>query len=337
MTSSNASLTFVGIDVAKAHLDVAVRSAASTRWRVSYDDVGVADLVARLHALAPTLVVLEATGGYETQVATALALAGLPVAVINPRQVRDFAKATGQLAKTDTLDADVVALFAERIRPEPRPLPDAVQADLAAVVARRHQLVEMLTAERNRFTIARPAVRRSLREHIRWLEQRLADTDAEIRHRIQQSPVWRAEDERLQSVPGVGPRTSSQLLAMLPELGRLSHRAIAKLVGVAPLNDDSGTQRGRRRIWGGRAPVRQGLYMATLVATRHNPVIRVCYQRLRTAGKPPKVALVACMRKLLTILNALVKHQTCWTLTARPASTPASLAGEPARAAAARM
>jgi transposase len=312
MTSSNTSLTFVGIDVAKAHLDVAVRSGAATRWRVTYDDAGLTALVARLQALAPTLVVLEATGGYETRVATALALAALPIAIVNPRQVRDFAKATGQLAKTDTLDADVLALFAERIRPEPRPLPEAAQSELAALVTRRAQLVEMLTAERNRFTIARPPLRRSLREHIRWLERRLADLDTDIAARIQQSPVWRAEDERLQSVPGVGPRTSSQMLALLPELGRLSRHAIAKLVGVAPLNDDSGTQRGRRRIWGGRTPVRQVLYMATLVATRHNPVIRDCYQRLRTAGKVPKVALVACMRKLLVILNAMLKHRTPW-------------------------
>jgi transposase len=303
---------FVGIDVAKAHLDIAVRPPLRARGRVPHDEAGVAALVTMLRQLAPTLVVLEATGGYETTVATALALAGVPVAVVNPRQVRDFAKATGQLAKTDTIDADVLALFAERLQPTPRALPDAAQADLAALVARRRQLLDMLTAERNRLGTARPPLRRSLREHIRWLERRLQDTDADIAQRIRQSPVWRAHDDLLRSVPGIGPRTTGQLLASLPELGRLSRGAIAKLVGVAPLNDDSGRRHGRRAIWGGRADVRASLYMATLVATRWNPTIRTFYQRLRALGKPPKLALVAAMRKLLTILNAMLRHQTRW-------------------------
>lgn len=302
---------YVGLDVAHAHLDVAVHLAGPPQ-RFPYDEAGVAALVAQLRPLAPTLIVLEATGGYETAVATALALAGLPVAIVNPRQVRDFAKALGRLAKTDAIDATVLATFAARIQPAPRALPDAAQQALSALVTRRRQLVEMLTAERNRLPLAQGAIRRDLREHIRWLERRLRDTDGDLTTTIHASPLWRVQDHLLRSVPGVGPVTAAVLLADLPELGHLSRRQLAALVGVAPFNHDSGQRRGLRTTWGGRAPVRGPLYMATLVATRHNPVLRAFYQRLCAAGKPKRVALVAAMRKLLTILNAIIKTQRPW-------------------------
>jgi transposase len=305
----------VGVDVAKATLEVAWTPDRAATWRTTNDDAGWAALIAELQPRAPTLIVLEATGGYEAGVATALALAGMPVAVVNPRQVRDFAKARGLLAKTDALDAHVLADFAARIQPAPRPLADELQADLTALVTRRRQLVDMLTAERNRLALARPPVQTSLRTHIRWLEARLRETEDDTTTRLKQSPVWRVKDRLLQSVPGVGPQTASRLIASLPELGRLSGREIAKLVGLAPLNDDSGTRTGPRHIWGGRTVVRQALYMATVVAVHHNPVIRAFYQRLRHAGKPGKVALIAAMRKLLTILNAMLKHQTAWAPT----------------------
>lgn len=302
---------FVGLDISKAHIDVSVRP-SDARWRAVQTDEGRAELVTRLAALAPTLVVVEATGGYETPVVTALAVAQVPVVAVNPRQVRHFAQALGQLAKTDAIDAAVLALFAERVRPAVRPLPDEAHHELIALVARRRQLLDMLTAERNRATMARRAVRRSIQEHIRWLERRVHDTEGDLTAMIQGSPLWRAQEDLLRSVPGVGPITARMLIALLPELGALSRRQIASLVGVAPLNRDSGQQRGRRGIWGGRATVRAPLYMATVVATRRNPVIRAFYQRLRTAGKRPLVALVAAMRKLLTILNAMVKQQTPW-------------------------
>jgi len=302
---------FIGIDVAKAQLAFACQPSAE-RGTVPNDDVGIRELVARCQALAPTLLVLEATGGYEAAVVAALATAGLPVVVANPRQVRDFAKATGRLAKTDALDAQVLALFAERVRPAPRPLPDdAVQA-LDALLTRRRQLVEMLTAERNRLLVARPAVRRDLQQHIRYLERRLREADDDLHTAVKTSPLWRVKDDLLQSVPGVGQVVSLTLLAELPELGRLSHKEIAALVGVAPLARDSGTLRGKRLVYGGRAPVRAALYMAALVASKCNPVIRTFYQRLRAAGKPAKVALTACMRKLLTILNAIARSGTPW-------------------------
>jgi transposase len=302
---------YVGLDVAKRHLDLDT-SPATTARRFAHDEAGLSALVAHVRTLGPALVALEATGGYEADVAAAVALAGVPVAVVNPRQVRDFAKAIGRLAKTDALDADVLARFAAHVRPEPRPLPDAAQQDLTALVARRRQLVEMLTAERHRLALARDRVKRDVQTHIHFLEQRLKETNTDLRACVQASPVWRAQDDLLRSVPGIGPTTSATLLAELPELGRLSRQQIAALVGVAPLNRDSGTRRGPRVIWGGRAGVRAPLYMATLVATRRNPRIRSFYQRLRAAGKPTKVALVAAMRKLLTILNAIVKAQRPW-------------------------
>lgn len=301
----------VGIDVAKATLDVAVRPSGE-RWTCANDQAALPALVARLRALAPALVVLEATGGFELAAVAALAAAGLPVVVANPRQVRDFVRATGQLAKTDAIDAQVLALFAERVRPAPRPLPDEAAQALDAVLTRRRQLLEMLVAEKNRLGFARAPVRKGIQQHIRWLEHQLGDVDAELSRLIEQSPVWRAKDNLLQSVPGIGPVVSRTLLGELPELGRLSRKEIAALVGVAPLARDSGTLRGKRLIWGGRAPVRATLYMGALVATRWNPVIRAFYQRLRAAGKPAKVALVACMRKLLTILNAMVRSNTTW-------------------------
>ncbi len=302
---------YVGIDVAKATLDVAVHPTPD-RWTLAYTEREVAGLVPRLAALAPALVVLEATGGLEEPLVGALAAAGLPVVVVNPRQVRDFAKATGRLAKTDALDATVLAHFAATVRPTPRPLPDAATQSLAALVTRRRQLVEMLTAERNRLGSAPRALRAEIQAHITWLKRRLGRLDTDLGQAIRTSPAWRVQDDLLQSVPGVGPVLATTLLASLPELGTLNRRAIAALVGVAPLNRDSGTFRGRRRVWGGRAAVRAVLYMGTLVAVRHNPVLRAFYQRLRGAGKLPKVALTACMRKLLTILNAMLKHQQRW-------------------------
>jgi transposase len=304
---------YVGIDVAKAHLDVAVVPDDQPAWRVGNDADGIAELVTQLLARRPTLIVLEATGGYETAVASALVLAGLVVAIVNPRQVRDFARALGQLAKTDRIDARILAEFAARVRPEPRPLPSEVHADLLALVTRRRQLIDMHTAERNRLAIARPALHASLQTHITWLEQQIRAADRETGTRLRQSPIWRTREQLLRSVPGVGIHTARRLIVSLPELGTLGPRRLAKLVGVAPLNRDSGQHRGHRTIWGGRAAVRGVLYMAALTATRYNPTLRTFYQRLRAAGKRAKVALVAVMHKLLTILNAIVRDQTPWT------------------------
>lgn len=301
----------IGIDVAKAHLDVA-STVTSVPTRYPYDPEGIATLVRDLERQAPALIVLEATGGYEHAVAAALVLAALPVAVVNPRQVRDFARATGQLAKTDALDAALLAQFGAQVRPTPRPLPDEAELELRALVARRQQLVDMLIAERQRRALARRTVRRNLDQHIRWLEARIRDTDGQIRTAIEASPVWRVRDQLLQSVPGIGPTTASRLIAVLPELGQLRGRGLAKLAGLAPLNADSGQWRGRRRIWGGRAAVRHALYMATVVAVRRNVVLKRFYERLRAAGKPRKLALIAAMRKLLLILNAMLKTQTPW-------------------------
>lgn len=303
---------YVGIDVAKDQLEVAVRPTGAT-WTCANTDAEFALLVAQLQEAAPTLIVLEATGGYEVPVVSALATAGLPVVVVNPRQVRDFAKALGILAKTDAIDADVLALFGERIQPEIRPLPDPALEGLSALVARRRQLVEMLVAERQRRGQVRDrAVRREISQHIRWLERRLTQTTRDIGRLLETTPSWRVKDNLLRSAPGVGPNTAAVLIAELPELGQLTRRQIASLVGLAPFNCDSGTLSGARHIWGGRVGVRGAIYMATLVATRHNPAIRAFYQRLVALGKRKKVALVAAMRKFLTILNAMVKHQQSW-------------------------
>lgn len=308
---------FVGIDVSKAQLDVAQRPAG---WfTVPNTEAGLTQLLAHLAAEPPTLIVLEATGGVELPLTGALAAAGLPVVVVNPRQIRDFAKATGQLAKTDALDAQVLAHFADVVRPEPRPLPAAQTQELAALVTRRRQLIDMLTAEKNRLASARLVVRKQLRAHITWLERALDQADRDLAEVLRQSPIWREKDELLRSVPGIGPVLATTLLANLPELGTLTHKQIAALVGVAPLNRDSGTLRGKRTVWGGRAQVRAALYMAAIVAARFNPVIRAFYQRLCAAGKAKKVALVACMRKLLTIVNAMLKHRTPWRQGVDPA------------------
>jgi transposase len=318
---------FIGIDVAKAELVVAVRPGPES-WTSPNDEAGVGTVVHRVQQLQPTLVVLEATGGYEMLCVAALAAAGVPVVVVNPRQVRDFAKSTGQLAKTDRIDAGVLALFAERVRPELRPIPDAAARDLDAVVTRRRQLIEMLQAERNRLGMAigrrqRP-VKQSLKKHIAYLERELAITNTDLEQLVRESPAWRERDDLLQSVPGIGPVASRTLLAELPELGQLSRRAMAKLVGIAPMNRDSGTWRGRRTIHGGRASVRTALYMAALVASRHNPVIKAFYSRLLRAGKPKKLALIACARKLLTILNQMLRTGRPWT--PGPSQTPAAVA-----------
>ncbi len=302
---------YIGVDVAKAHLDLAVHLSGDP-WRVANDEAGINSIVTHIRELDPALIVVEPTGGLELPLTVALATAGLPVAVVNPRQVRDFAKATGRLAKTDLLDAKVLAHFAHAVRPIPRPLPDAQTQELAAVLARRQQLVQMLTAEKNRLGTSRSPVRQRVRVHISWLTQELADSDRLLKDTIQDSPIWRAKDNLLQGVQGVGPVASTTLLADLPELGTLDRWAIAALVGLAPFNRDSGLLRGKRRVWGGRARVRAALYMATLVATRYNPVIKAFYQRLIGAGKAKKVALTACMRKLLIILNAMLKHNRPW-------------------------
>jgi transposase len=300
---------FVGIDVSKAQFDIAVHPSGE-RWTCAADEPQIATLVTRLQTLSPALIILEATGGYEVPLASALTAATLPVAVVNPRQVRDFAKAVGRLAKTDALDAAVLALFADRVRPPVRPYPNEALQDLAARVARRRQLVDMLTAERHRQALAAPGrVRRDIAQHIRWLERRVDESTDDIERLLKQSPVWRVQEDLLQSMPGIGPITTAVLIAQLPELGRLSRREIAALVGVAPFNCDSGTLAGTRHIWGGRVVVRDALYMAALSATRYNPAIRGFYQRLVAAGKKKKLALVAAMRKILTILNAMVKHQ----------------------------
>jgi transposase len=302
----------IGIDVSKDRLDLAWRPTGE-RWTAPNTERGIRAICRRLRTPEPTLIVLEATGGLELPLTGALAAAGLPVVVVNPRQIRDFAKATGRLAKTDTLDAAVLAQFAEAVRPPVRPLPDAATQALSALLLRRRQLIGMLTAEKNRLGSAPAPLRTGIRAHITWLEGRLADLDEELACAIRESPLWREKDDLLHSTPGVGPVLARTLLASLPELGTLTRQQIAALVGVAPLNRDSGRFRGSRRVWGGRAHVRAALSMGTLVATRFNPVIRAFSQRLCAAGKAKKVALTACMRKMLTMLNAMLKHQTPWT------------------------
>ena len=305
------SKTYIGIDVSQLNLDIAVRPGGE-QWRTGNDPESISSLVKRFQQLEPALIVVEATGGLENLLVAELSLAHLPVAVVNPRQARDFAKATGRLAKTDQLDADNLAHFAEAVHPEPRQLPDEQTQELAALVTRRRQIVAMLSAERNRLRTAPRVTAERIAQHIAWLEGELADLDVALNNQIKQSQPWQAKAEVLSSTPGVGPVTTCTLLAELPELGHLNRKQIAALAGVAPLNNDSGQQRGRRTIWGGRAAVRSSLYMATLTAVRHNPVIRTFYERLLQAGKPKKVALTAAMRKLLTILNAMVKNNSLW-------------------------
>ena len=303
---------FIGIDVAKRRLDVAERPSGAA-WAVTNDEAGIAELVERVRrGGAIALIVLEATGGYEMPVVAALSAARLPVVVVNPRQVRDFARAVGRLAKTDALDAGVLADFGAAVQPEVRAVPDECTQALHGWVARRRQLLDMVTAEQQRLVLSAPAIRPKIQEHVEWLRRQLRDTDAELAQLIHDSPVWRARETLLRTTPGVGPVLAATLMAELPELGQLNRRQIAALVGVAPLNWDSGQQRGTRHIWGGRAPVRTVLYMATRAAIRCNPVIVAFFARLTQAGKPRKVAVTACMRKLLTILNAMMHRNLPW-------------------------
>ena len=306
------SSMFVGIDVSKATLDIAIRPSGE-RESVSNNESGIKALITRLAEVHPALIVLEATGGVEHQLTRALVSAELPVVVVNPRQVRDFAKATGQLAKTDAIDAMVLARFAEAVRPAVRPLPDETLLELRALIVRRRQLTEMIVAEKNRLGTVSKTVTKRIAAHIRWLQAELGRADKDLDQSIRRSPIWQENQDLLRSVPAIGPVVSRTLLAELPELGQLNRKQIAALAGVAPLNRDSATLRGRRVIWGGRATVRATLYMAALVASRRNPVIAAFYKRLRAAGKTPKLALVACMRKLLTILNSMIKHRTRWS------------------------
>jgi len=305
---------YIGIDVSKKQLDVAIRP-GNDFFRVANDDLGIAALVQRLVSLQPQLILLEASGGFETLAAASLRQADLPAQIINPRQVRRFADSTGRLAKTDKIDAGVLAHFAQALQPPLRPWPEAQQQELAALMTRRRQLVEMVVMEKNRLGTAwSPKVRKSLQVHLQALQEQLKELEQDLDDFIRRSPLYLAKDQLLQTVPGVGALTSQSLLAWLPELGTLNRKQIAALVGVAPFNRDSGQMRGRRTVWGGRKQVRPSLYMATIAACRFNPAIQNFYQRLLQAGKRKKVAITACMRKLLTILNAVLKHQQPWRL-----------------------
>jgi transposase len=307
---------YVGVDVSKARLDVAVRPTGE-RYSVANDPEGIETLLGGLEEVdPPKLVVLEATGGFERPAAMAIAASGIPVAVVNPRKVRDFAKATGTLAKTDRIDAYVLARFAEALKPEPKALPDEEAVLLGEIIDRRRQLIGMLVAENNRLsaTVSSP-VKKRVRAHLRWLEKELKRAERDLEDVVEASPVWRENEALLRSVPGVGPTLARTLLAELPELGTLTHKRLCALVGVAPFNRDSGRMRGKREVWGGRARVRSALYMSAMVASRYNPLIRQFYERLVEAGKPKKVALVACMRKLLVILNAVMRDRRPWRFT----------------------
>lgn len=304
---------YVGIDVSKNRLDVNLRPEDST-FGVPNRAEGIKELIERLQSLKVERVVFEATGGYEMELMAALVEAGFAAHRINPRQVRDFAKATGQLAKTDRIDARVLAHYAEAIAPELRPLPDADQQVFNGLMDRRRQLVEMIAMEQNRLrSLAAKAVQRSIRDHLDWLRRQLKGIDKDLGQFIGKDVALKARETILQSVPGIGPVVARGILAYLPELGTVDSKQIAALAGVAPLSRDSGTFRGKRTIWGGRAHVRALLYMGALVASRHNPVLRTFYERLLRAGKSKKTALVACMRKMLVILNAMVKNNTHWT------------------------
>lgn len=301
----------VGIDISKDVLDVACIP-GDMAWRVGNDEEGIKELVGKLREMAPALVVMEATGGYEILPAALLSHDGLPVVVVNPRQVRDFAKAAGILAKTDRLDAKVLARFGEAMKPTLRPIPDLQQQELSDLVLRRRQLVTMIVAEKNRLEKAKKAVRDSILKHLSWLEKELGNLDKGLEDKIKSSPVWQEKNDLLRGVKGVGPIFAATIIADVPELGRLNRKEIAALVGVAPLNRDSGTMRGHRRIWGGRSRVRTVLYLATLSAIRFNNVIFSFYQRLVTKGKAKKVAITACMRKFIVILNTMLKTGAPW-------------------------
>jgi transposase len=302
---------FIGLDVSKDTLDVGVRPTAERKTFANQED-GLSLMIDFIKPFSPRLIVLEATGGLEKAAVCACAVEGLPVVVVNPRQVRDFAKAKGILAKTDKIDAGVIAQFAEAIRPEVRPLKAEEAQKLDALLSRRRQILQMLTAEKNRLQSAPVWTRKDIQKHIAWLQKELDHFNQDLDRMVKESPLWRAKDEILQSVKGVGPVLSVTLISQLPELGALKGKKIAALVGVAPFNRDSGKYRGRRTIWGGRAEVRSVLLMATRIAIRFNPVIRAFFERLKKAGKIRKVAETACMRKLLTILNAMMKNNTRW-------------------------
>ena len=304
-------MSFVGIDVSKSQLDIAVRP-DNKKWSAVNAEADIARLVEKLRELSPQVIVIEATGGMEMPLVASLSQARMPVVVVNPRQVRDFAKAVGRLAKTDRIDAEILAHFGEAVKPDVRLLKDEDTQTLTALVTRRRQVVEMLTAEKNRLGISPKVVHKDIQKHIDWLQKRLADIDSNLDSAIRNSPAWREKDDLLRSVPGVGQVLSISLITGLPELGTLSRRQIAALVGVAPLNRDSGLFRGKRTVWGGRSQLRSVLYMAALSASRVNPAISTFYRRLIEAGKKPKVALTACMRKLLIILNAMMKNRVQW-------------------------
>jgi transposase len=301
----------VGVDVAKNTLDVAISNSNEAR-RFNNDHEGITSAVRYIAGLKPIRIILEATGNYEMSLAAVLQTNRLPVVIVNPRQVRDFARATGVLAKTDRIDAKIIALFGLQVKPEVRLLPDQKAREMGNLLARRRQLIEMLTAEHNRLLQADDSIRPGIEVHIKWLEDAICTINDNLDRQIRSSPSWCEKDDLLKSVPGVGKVVSTTFLIELPELGQLNRRKIAALVGVAPLNRDSGTMRGKRTVWGGRAKLRAVLYMAALVATKRNPVIAAFYQRLLNAGKAKKVALVACMRKLLTILNAMIRSKTVW-------------------------
>lgn len=316
--TSPAQEIHVGIDVSKRTLDVRLLlgeekgTLEGESFMVANDHEGVGEILSRLEGRSPKLVVMEATGRYERLAATTLAAAGIPVAVVNPRQARDFAKAMGRLAKTDAIDAFVLARFARATEPQASAIPEEETMALQGILARRRQLIEMLTAENNRLEMAPKALAKRIRAHIEWLKKEISRTDADLDRAIEESATFKENEKLLRSVPGVGRVLSRTLLAELPELGEITHKRLCALVGVAPFNRDSGQRSGKRAAWGGRAPVRATLYMGTLVATRFNPVIKEFYERLLSAGKPKKVALVACMRKLLCILNALMRDRAIW-------------------------
>lgn len=311
MNTQEKKEVFVGIDISKKDLDIAIRPTGEA-LKVSNGEEGFGQLVERMRQISPTLIVMEATGGYETAIASALGIAGMPLAIVNPRQARDFAKSLGRLAKTDRIDASMLAHFGEATRPETHKLPDEQTTLLQALLVRRRQLIKMLVAEKNRLRMTHKTQKARVQEHIDWLEAELDELDETLHEQLKQSPIWREKEQVLRSVPGVGPVTVMTMLAELPELGQINRKKIAALVGVAPYNCDSGKMHGKRAIWGGRAVVRNALYMATLSAVRHNDVIRIHYHHLLGEGKPKKVALVACMRKLLTILNAMIRAMKHW-------------------------
>ena len=323
LLNAEPSELYVGIDISKAHLDGAWTSAPSSggtlgTFRADNDPEGIRETVARMKALSPERIVVEATGGYETSLASALAAEGLPVVVVNPRLVRRFAQAMNTLAKTDRIDSEVLAQYAQKMKPPVRPLPDEGQLLLRELVARRHQLVEMKVAEECRLQRAGSPLRAGIEKHLGQIREAIRELDDDLQTRLRDSDHWREKDDLLRSVPGVGPVTSCLLVAALPELGRLNRRQIAALVGVAPFNQDSGKHKGERKVWGGRAQVRAVLHMATLSATRWNPLVKEFYQRLLSRGKPPKVALTACTRKLLLLLNSMLKQGEKWSYTPQP-------------------